>query len=240
MHTAIKTEIIAIAHANPTEEICGFIYRDWVNQVKILQCANIAEDKTREFKISMDDSIRVKGLGHEIGVFHSHPKTESGFSPSDIEHAGYIALPFYMYDTQSGSWHEYLPPTYKIPLTGIPYALGFSDCYGIIRDYFRQTYGFHLNDYDRDEHYLHEDNGTILASYEKEGFISVPISAIQTDDILMFKTDRALPQHFAVYRGANMMLHHPQGGLSREENLTGNWLKRLVAVFRHKTLVKSV
>lgn len=239
MHIGIKSQITSIALAAPTEEVCGFIYRSWDGTPSTLHCKNIAENPSEEFEISIEDCMRVKGLGHEHAVFHSHPVASSGFSPADLECAEEMALPFYMYDVGTGAWHEYIPKSYESIYLGRQWCVGFEDCYGLLRNYFRKTHGIYMGDYDRDESMSHEERGVIAHCYENEGFVVAPLASAQEHDVLVFKTDKALPQHFGVVGGGNRFLHHPQGGLSRWEPLTERWLSRIISVFRHKSLVKS-
>ena len=239
MHTGIKSEIIALAQSAPTVEVCGFIYRDWTGEPKVLPCENKAVNTTEEFEIGIDDQLRMEGLGHLLGVYHSHPASSSGFSPADLECAEEMALPFYLYDIQSGDWHEFIAKSFQRNPMGQSWCLGFQDCYEVVRDYFRQTHSIHMRDYDRDESFSHEDRGVISASYEREGFAATPISEVQTHDVLVFKTEKALPQHFGVYTHGNRFIHHPRNGLSREEQLTDRWISRIVSVYRHKSLGKT-
>jgi proteasome lid subunit RPN8/RPN11 len=239
MHTAIKAQIIALARETPSVEICGFIYRCWTGEPKVLECKNVAEKPSEEFEISIDDQLKVEGLGQPLAVYHSHPASSSGFSPADIESAEEIALPFYLYDVQSGDWHEFVPESYSPSAIGRSWCLGFQDCYGVVRDHFRQEHGIYMADYERDESFSHENQGVISSSYEREGFVIAPISEVQCDDILIFKSDKVLPQHFGVYRGKNRFLHHLRNGLSCEQQLDAHWLSRLICAYRHKSLMKS-
>jgi cell wall-associated NlpC family hydrolase len=77
-----------------------------------------------------------------------------------------------------------------------------------------------------------------MANYAREGFVCLPPdwSTVQLHDILMFRTDKALPQHFAVFTGNGRMLHHGQGRLSASELITDRWQARLHCVFRHQSL----
>ena len=239
MHTGIKSQIISLSRADPLHEVCGFIYRDWNGGPQILPCQNVATDPTEEFEISIDDSIRVQGLGRALAVYHSHPSASPGFSPADLECAEEMALPFYLYDVETETWHEYIPKSYESEFLGRQWCVGFDDCYSVPRNYFRKIHGIYLRDYDRDESMSHEERGVIAHSYEREGFSVVPKETIQEGDVLVFKTDKALPQHFGVYAKGNQFIHHPINGLSRLEPFSERWFSRLISVFRHKSMVKS-
>ena len=241
MHTLLKQRVIELAKASPLE-VCGFFYRDRSNKAQIHECRNIASKPAEEFQISDEQYIEVLGLGTPLGVWHSHPAADHGptsFSEADLECAEEQAIPFYLYDVVGGDWHEYLPASYQPELLGQPFTLGWTDCYGLVRDYFRRTCRLYLGDYDRDESFSHEERGIIMANFEREGFQLGSLETLQAHDIMMFKTDRVLPQHFGVYEGQQRFLHHPLNALSREELLTGRWLDRLVCVFRHRTLAES-
>lgn len=241
MHTLLKQRVIELA-ASPLE-ICGFFYRDHEGQARLHECRNVAAEPATEFEIANDDYIAALNLGTILGIYHSHPARGQGptsFSEADLECAEEQALPFYLYDAEGREWHEFLPSTYKVDLIARPFCLGFDDCYSLVRNHFRQRHRLYLSDYDRDESFLHEEQGVIMASFRREGFVLGSLETLQPEDILMFRTDKALPQHFAVFKGQQMMLHHPQNALSREEQLSGRWLSRLDCVFRHETPLVSV
>lgn len=240
MHTLLKRQVIALAEATPTQEICGFFHHiHGTANPSLFHCPNVAANPTEEFEISTQDQMTARMSGELLGTYHSHPRS-AAFSQEDIDYASELNIPSYLYSIPDKQWYEYIPPEYQVDLTARPYSLGFGgDCFGLVRDYFRQTHSIFINDYVRDESFIHEDQGVIMASFEKEGFEIMPkgVVSLQTSDVIMFKTDKALPQHFAVFKGHhNLMLHHPLHSLSREEMLTDRWLKRLVCIFRHKSL----
>lgn len=238
VHTRVKTEIIATARLTPDLETCGFIYAD-DRGLQSMPCANIAADPHEEFEISQDDHVRAHRAGRLFGVYHSISDS-AAFSPADLDCADEMGVPFYLYSVKEGSWHEYTPSSYQPPLEGRPFVLGAWDCYGLLRDYFRAHHGHHLSDYDRDESFIHEEQGVIMASFEREGFERVDGAIWRPDDVLMFRTDKALPQHFGVYLGRQRMFHHPQRGLVGSEMVTDRWMSRLTGVFRLKTRPISV
>jgi proteasome lid subunit RPN8/RPN11/uncharacterized protein (UPF0248 family) len=236
MHTRVKREIIELAKNNPKEEICGFIYADQDANPQIRPCINIAENKSEEFEIDVNEYLKVScRIGTSIlGVYHSHPTT-AGFSKADIECAEETAIPFYLYDLEADKWHEYIPSTYKPAIECVPFVLGFNDCYGLVRSYFRLNKNIYLPDYDRDESYSHEEEGILLNNFDKEGFKEISISDIKIGDVIVFKTDKALPQHGAVLVEPQIILHHPRNALSRREMLTDRWLSRVSLVLRRKS-----
>lgn len=233
MHTRIKAEIIALARAT-TEEVCGFICFNQSGPL-VFPCRNVAANPAEEFAIDPQDHIRAMSAGTLLGIYHSHPAAAS-FSPEDLDYAAETALPHYLYSVSDDKWSEYLPPTYETPLEGLNWVLGFQDCYSLPRAHYRQHFKHYMADYDRDESFCHEEQQVIMNNFEKEGFEKVPLAAIRQHDVLLFRSEKILPQHFGVYEGGNQFLHHPRGGLSSREMLTDRWLSRLIYAFRLKTV----
>lgn len=243
MHALLKQRVIELSKASVLET-CGFFYRDHAGRAQLHECRNVSANPVAEFEISSDDYVTALNLGTILGIYHSHPAAGQGptsFSEADLECAEEQALPFYLYDAAGREWHEYLPASYRPELISRPFCLGFGgDCYGLVRDYFRNRHRRYLSDYDRDESFLHEEQGVIMANFRREGFVLGSLKTLQPADILMFRTDKALPQHFGIYLGDQRLLHHPLNALSREELLSGRWLSRLDCVFRSETPLVSV
>lgn len=238
MNTSLKRSIVELARAS-TQEVCGFLYATQ-DTVKHYPCRNVDEDPITSFTITKEDQLACIKLGVIVGVYHSHPNGPAGFSEGDIFIANEAALPFYLYDVVTGTWSEYLPPTYHVKLEGRPFYWGFDDCYGAARHYYRETLGLHLGDYDRDSDYGTSNSMTIMERFEHEGFILLPPDTTpQPHDAMIFSIGR-YPQHLAVFTGNQRMFHHPLNALSRIDLLDGRYLERLSHVLRHKTLVVSV
>lgn len=237
MHPAIKAAIVAAARLTPTVEICGFIVRSTTGEPALLPCANVAARPEEAFEISDSDQIAALQLGQDnvLGLYHSHP-TRPGFSAggpgheSDLAYAETIALPMYLYTVATDTWHDYTPASYTPPLEGRGWATGFTDCYGLLRDYSRSHWGHHMADYDRDGDSNQRD--LILSRLGAEGFVEVPLAAARLDDVLMFKSRRLLANHFGILVGPSVMLHHHEGGLSCRETVDDRWLSRLTNVYR--------
>jgi len=234
MNTQIKLQIEALAKANSTEEICGFLYHG-LDSFIIYPCSNIAADKANEFEIDPQDYIACQSLGPICAIYHSHPKNPA-FSEADISLSDEMSLPILVFAVAESEWNEYIPKSYQVQLEGRQFSWGFNDCYGLIRDYYRQAQGHYMRDYDRDDSFPETDGGTILANIDNEGFYdSGTLVDLQIGDVILFHSNRALPQHFGIFIGNSRFLHHPLGSLSRVELLSGNWRKRIVKILRKKT-----
>lgn len=230
MYIPTKQEIIGLAKANPDREICGFICHDTATGMpRVVPCENISREPACSFEIGTADHIRALGTGPILGVYHSHPTVE-GFTPPDLACAETMAVPFYVYCLTQGTWHDYLPSTYRPALTGVPFVPGFRDCFELVRLYAREHDGHVISDYDRDETANLRD--LIMEKFDLEGYALILPKDIRLGDVLLFKSERALSNHFGVLIGPSRMLHHPMGLLSREDMVTDRWISRMVCAFR--------
>ncbi len=238
MHTGLKYRVIELARATPTQEVCGLFYATH-DQTHVYPCRNIAADPTKDFQISLQDQMAAMKLGRLVGVWHSHPVEPEAFSEDDLAGAERVCLPLYLYNVTAGTWLEYVPTTYSVPLEGRPFRWGFEDCYGTARHYYRQQLGLHLRDYDRDETFEKAGSNAILDNFEKEGFVRLEPdpSQIKLHDGLLFHITTANPQHLGVFQGRQGFLHHPLEKLSRIDQLDGRWLGHLKHVLRHQSQV---
>lgn len=235
MNTRVKADIIAHAHAVPTEEVCGLIYHTDAS-VHAYPCRNVSpEPRAESFEIDPADYAAVSALGRVCGIYHGGlTHTNEGFSEEDLATAREMCLPMYLY-TASGQWVSYVPPTYHVELSGRPFIWGEADCFSVVRDYYRQKRGVYLGDYDRDETFEHAAESAIVQHIAAEGFSYVPKDGvILVDDVLLFRTPgSSYPHHLAVVVGPNQILHHRRQQLSGVDALDGAWLRRLAGVLRY-------
>ncbi len=239
MRTALKQQIIALAIASPTQEICGLIYATEFT-TEIHTCPNVAADPANEFEIDQNDWFACLKLGKPIAVYHSHPVGPAAFSPADLAAADEYDLPLYLYDLASQIWLEYLPCGYSVPLEGRRFTWGFDDCYGTCRHYYRQKLPspLYLRDYDRDTDFDITNSNAIVENLGNEGFVQLaPTTSIQLHDALLFNLNRRAPQHLTIFVGNQCMLHHPLNALSKIDLLDGRWIEKLESVLRHETLL---
>jgi len=233
MHTLTKTEIISSCEANPLQEVCGFVVLQ--DKAKVIQCQNISSTPETSFLIHPSEFIKAKSQGQIISLWHSHPSS-AAFSEADLSYGDEINLPLHLYNIQSKEWSEYIPKTYRVPLTGRPFIWGHYDCFGLVRDYFRQEKGVYINDYDRDENFEQTKDVRIWDNFEKEGFLKLPgLGAIKNDDVIIFNTN-AMPQHLGIFVGNTQIMHHPLNAISRLDRFNANWQKRAKVIVRHKSL----
>lgn len=249
MHAAIKAQIVEWAKQDSKNEVCGFLYHDGTKLYARL-CPNVAKRPSDEFAISAEEYLKCESLGEICGVFHSHPSGPAAFSPADLEYIEQVAVPLYLYATETGDWAEYIPPTYEVGLVGLPFIWGWYDCYSLVRNYFRQNHQIFLGDYDREtDHFkLKAHRSLIIDNFAKEGFSIVAskpsefLQNLQDNDCILFNNPSVCPEssvHLAVFLGNSRFLHHPEGILSKQDFLDASWIKRIRLIVRHKNFVKT-
>jgi len=236
MNTKIKNKIVELAEANPTEEICGLLYYTF-DSIEIVPCQNVSlEDKSYTYEIDPQEYIKVYNLGKVCGVYHSHPNSDSSFSEADLEYSEEFALPIYVYGLKDKKIAEYIPTSYEIELEGLPFIWGLFDCFGTIRNYFRQKHKLFIPDYDRDESFANSNSNLILDNIKNNQFFVVENKNIEINDLLIFKSNRIFPHHLGVFVGNSRMLHHPSGRPSIIELMTEKDFKNLTHVLRRKNV----
>ena len=123
---------------------------------------------------------------------------------------------------------------------GIPYVVRGRlpdglDCWGLVREYTRQTYGRELPDYlyeidsylDDSANYLHTLRTGKLSGWQS---VSTPLPG----DLVTFMV-RGLPLHCGVYIGADQFLHSLSTGQGSTIECLSDimWVRRLTGIWRY-------
>ena len=236
MNTSIKNKIIDIAEKSPSKEVCGYIYFDINGEAGIIQSTNTHLNSDVMFTTDEKDYISLSESSNTIvGVYHSHTIGDESFSDQDISYAETWELPLYVYSIKSKKWNSYVPDSYKPNLIGRQFCWGFSDCYEIVRDYYKLEFNIKISDYDRDNSFEGSNNSIIIDSFGKEGFERIPDgSPIMKDDVIVFNSNRLFPHHLSVFIGRSKMIHHPRGRLSEVCMLNKVWNKKISMILRYQ------
>lgn len=214
------------------KESCGLIIIKKGKQV-YFPCQNIAEG--RDFAISPSDYARAEDEGEVMVVVHSHPNTSPKPSQADLIGCENSGLPWLIVNWPTGMTYQFEPSGYKAPLLGREYVWGITDCFTLIRDYYREL-GIEINDRPREKNFWHNGLNLYLDNYEKEGFTVVPdgVKGIQKHDVLLMQVRSPIPNHGAVYIGDGLILQHIEKRLSSRDVLGGLYQKVTTHVLRHK------
>lgn len=211
-----KVRKAAKAHAETLypEESCGLVVSG-----AYLPCDNLAEDKVNHFLVD-SDLILSHLKAHTLeSVIHSHPAPHPA-APSLADMTAQLAMevPFGIVPVGSEGdagepffWGKGVP---QLPLLGRPYRHGVTDCYSVIRDWYRTERSIELPDYARGFGWWQaEDHPDLYEQYFQDtGFIEVdPKDARVGDGLLISFGSRGVICHAGVLCEPGLMLHHPGG-----------------------------
>lgn len=216
-----------------SREMCGlFVLREGVVQFE--PCQNSAYDTQNSFLIHPADYVRCMDSGEVIGVGHSHVTAPVRPSPEDIVHSENCKLPFVIFQPETNEVDSYNPTGDPVPLVGRRWSLGVSDCYTLVRDYYK-TQGVVLNEYVRNEYQCLTRDTRFVDKAEENGFVDVTGQAPRVHDLILIQVKADVPNHAAVLVSESIILHHIQGRLSCRDPYGGYWVRNTAKVLRHKT-----
>lgn len=230
MIDSTREKIIEHAKAEYPRESCGLLL-NLSGKEHYFPCKNIAENQS-DFIIDPLDYIRAEEMGQVVAVVHSHCNVSPKPSQADLVSCEQTGLPWHIVSIPGEAWNTFYPTGYKAPLIGREFSHGVLDCYALIRDWYRETLGIELMDFDREEKWwekgfdLYEDN------FKKAGFERV--EGIARGDVILMQFNSKVINHAAIYMGNDVMLHHVMNRLSYQETYSGFWKKITRFVIRYK------
>ena len=151
---------------------------------------------------------------------------------TEINEKNYI---FTTIGTNPNNSKSFLPDRYleRIGYEDRVYIYGVTDCFTLIRDYFRDTRGVFLpSNIDRSFGWWYMGQSLYTDNFMTYGFRQTT-DLIKKDDVLLFKFDSGAPAHSAIYMGGGMMLHHMLGRFSCIEPYDGAYRINLTGVLRY-------
>lgn len=231
-----KTVMQAIrAHAEREfpRESCGLVVVV-KGRMRYLPCANIA-DKNEHFVIAADDLINAEETGTVAMVVHSHPNIAPQPSQADLVGIEKTGVPWLIINIPTGAHTITAPTGYRAPLVGREFSHGVLDCLTLIQDYYRETLGITLPDYQRDDCWWEKGQNLYLDLYQDCGFELVEIP--RQHDVLLMQVMSGVPNHGAIFLGDGCILHHQMGRLSSRD-VYGGWHRKITThVLRHRSLL---
>jgi proteasome lid subunit RPN8/RPN11 len=145
----IEREIRFEARRNTAEERCGVLAMQ-NKGLRVVALPNVAVDKAHFFELDRQAYLYHLRIGNTWGVWHTHPKGDSGFSEADIAVGDAVGLNQVLYELEPDKFTYRTPPTYKPwPLVGRPFCLGLYDCWAFGSDFYKRFYDLEISDFDR-------------------------------------------------------------------------------------------
>lgn len=224
-------------------EMCGFVIGGDFVQVK-----NMHKEPYKSFRVSPKDWDENAGT---CTVFiHSHPDWHPCPSETDMLHQMSSALPWGIVATEGERASDIKLFGDQVPIPDLKnrtFCHGITDCYSIIRDWYRVEKGITLKEIPRSWEWWEGDKDLYRDNFNPVGFNIVPTEQIMDEgpkigDVFLANLGPGVLKlnHGGVYTGNGLGLHHVTSKdpidatrLAREEPIQ-RWLKNISLWVRYE------
>ncbi len=117
---------------------------------------------------------------------------------------------------------------------GKAFVHGDTDCYGLIREFYKNEFDIDLTNYARADFWWDNGENLYIQNFKKEGFYLLEDDEeAQFGDLFLIALGSSVACHGAIYIGDGFILHHVIGRLSSVDKYRGMWKNLTVARIRH-------
>ena len=206
MFEATLSDIQAHAIADYPNEACGLIVDGDYRAME-----NIADEPTEHFRMRSKDWLSAAQAGDIGAVVHSHPDGPDCPSAEDMRRQIATGVPWGIVSCNgSGALAPFWWGMNAIPpLIGRGFRHGVTDCYALIRDYFRAERGVVLPEFPRDWEWWCEGADLYSEGFPKAGFRRLEDGeAAAPGDVFLAQVRAEVPNHGGVLLDGGLALHH--------------------------------
>jgi len=215
----------ALAHAKDQDpkESCGLLLNIKGKQ-RYFSCRNLSLNDNQCFMIDPEDYVKADNTGQIIAIVHSHPLTPPIPSQADRISCEKSNLEWHIVNPKTEQWGYCKPSGFKAPLIGRPYVFGVTDCWSLVRDWYKEEKNIILRDWERPpSHSKFNENPMFDACAWRTGFRELRNDEkLEVGDLLFMSIMGKGLNHVALFLG-DEILHHLADRLSCKEPYS-EWL----------------
>ena len=188
---------------------------------EILPLAGVANSSRLGFKLEMPAIRRMSGqYGPLLAILRSHPSDEPDridpvlLIPSAAEMRAQVALevpfgivPCHAERNMEPFWFGDQAPIR--PLIGRVFRHGVTDCYSLIRDWYRLYRQVVLEEFPRDWDWWNAGLDLYRDGFGQAGFREIDAADVREGDVVLFRMRSKVPNHGGVFLDGDRMIHHP-------------------------------
>ena len=217
----------ALEHAKQEDpkESCGLLV-NIRGKEEYFPCRNLSMTAHQCFIIDPEDYVRADNTGDITAIVHSHPVTPAVASEADKISCEESNLPWHIVNPKTETWGYYEPCGYKPDLIGQPWVWGVSDCWSLVRRYYKEKLNIELRDWERPttpEEFI--NNPMFERCAEATGFRELKNDEkLENGDLLFMSILANGLNHVAIFLDGDV-LHHLTDRLSCKEPYN-QWLQK--------------
>lgn len=171
---------------------------------------------------SASELAELMHAGDLRALCHSHPGGPDCPSEQDMRAQIEMMVPFVIVSTNGQACTEPFAWGDELlndePLIGRQFRHGVTDCYALIRDWYRVERGVELPEYPRNwEWWSGEQPGEqdlYRRHFAEAGFYQIDPREAREGDVWLAAVRSSVPNHAGIYLDAGLALHHPSSGLA--------------------------
>ena len=212
-----KQDALVHAKEQDPKESCGLLI-DIKGKEKYFPCKNLSTYSQQCFIIDPNDFVKAEETGNILAVIHSHPVTPPVASQADMISCEESGLIWHIVNPKTEKWGFYKPSGYKPPLIGRHWVWGITDCWSLVRDWYKEKLGITLRDWDRPttpEEFI--ENPMFEKCAWRTGFRQLrPEEKLKNGDLLFMSIMATGLNHVAIFLDGDV-LHHLADRISCKE-----------------------
>jgi cell wall-associated NlpC family hydrolase len=195
-------------------------------------------DEIDYFTMSARERVALEAKhGPAEAIVHSHCYRNNVASLADLASCEKFGVPWLIVAWPLSTWRVIEPTGFQVPLLGRPWAWGTLDCFGLVRDAYRQLAAIELPDFERDWGWWEKGGDLIAAHFVDAGFEALaPGAAFENLDVIGCQIRASVVNHVGLWLPGDLILHQLAGRVSTKEAFGGVFHDTMVLHLRHSEI----